>query len=131
MNVVCLVGRLTADPELRQTPNGTNVCSFSVAVNRAFANANGGVVALGITDAGIVEGFNSYGINKLNECQKVVTNYLRPTPNYTHWIYLLHGTPLHTSTYPTGRFQGKYRNRPSSRYIWHPIRTYARNPYCP
>ena len=41
MNVVCLVGRLTADPELRQTPNGTNVCSFSVAVNRAFANANG------------------------------------------------------------------------------------------
>ena len=34
MNVVCLVGRLTADPELRQTPNGTNVCSFSVAVNR-------------------------------------------------------------------------------------------------
>ena len=41
MNVVCLVGRLTADPELRQTPNGTNVCSFSVAVNRAFAGANG------------------------------------------------------------------------------------------
>ncbi|MBQ5782526.1 MAG: single-stranded DNA-binding protein [Oscillospiraceae bacterium] len=41
MNVVCLVGRLTADPELRQTPNGINVCSFSVAVNRAFSNANG------------------------------------------------------------------------------------------
>ena len=41
MNVVCLVGRLTADPELCQTPNGLNVCSFSVAVNRAFANANG------------------------------------------------------------------------------------------
>ena len=41
MNVVCLMGRLTADPELRQTPNGTNVCSFSVAVNRAFAGANG------------------------------------------------------------------------------------------
>ena len=41
MNVVCLVGRLTADPELRQTPNGTNVCSFSVAVNRPIANADG------------------------------------------------------------------------------------------
>ena len=41
MNVVCLVGRLTADPELRQTPNGTNVCSFSVAVNRAYSGANG------------------------------------------------------------------------------------------
>ena len=41
MNVVCLMGRLTADPELRQTPNGTSVCSFSVAVNRAFSGANG------------------------------------------------------------------------------------------
>lgn len=41
MNVVCLLGRLTADPELRQTPNGTSVCSFSVAVNRAFASQDG------------------------------------------------------------------------------------------
>lgn len=41
MNIVALVGRLTADPELRQTPNGTNVCSFSVAVNRQYAEANG------------------------------------------------------------------------------------------
>ena len=41
MNVVCLVGRLTADPELRQTPNGIPVCSFSVAVNRAYSGANG------------------------------------------------------------------------------------------
>lgn len=41
MNVVCLLGRLTADPELRQTPNGISVCSFSVAVNRAYSGANG------------------------------------------------------------------------------------------
>lgn len=41
MNIVCLVGRLTADPECKQTPGGVNVCSFSVAVNRAFSNANG------------------------------------------------------------------------------------------
>lgn len=41
MNVVCLMGRLTANPELRQTPNGTSVCSFSVAVNRSFRNASG------------------------------------------------------------------------------------------
>lgn len=32
----------------------------------SFANANGGVVAVGITDDGIIEGFNQYGINKLN-----------------------------------------------------------------
>lgn len=41
MNVVCLVGRLTADPELKKTPNGTNVCSFSVAVDRSYTDANG------------------------------------------------------------------------------------------
>lgn len=41
MNVVCLMGRLTADPELRQTPNGISVCSFSVAVNRAYSGRNG------------------------------------------------------------------------------------------
>ena len=37
MNVVCLMGRLTAAPEVRQTPNGISVCSFSIAVDR-FAN---------------------------------------------------------------------------------------------
>ena len=41
MNVVCLVGRLTADPELRQTPNGINVCSFSVAVQSSSKNPDG------------------------------------------------------------------------------------------
>lgn len=34
MNVVCLVGRLTKDPEVRQTQNGKTVCSFTVASNR-------------------------------------------------------------------------------------------------
>ena len=34
MNTVHLLGRLTGDPELRKTPSGTSVASFSVAVNR-------------------------------------------------------------------------------------------------
>ena len=37
MNKVILMGRLTRDPEMRQTPNGVPVCSFSIAVNRRFA----------------------------------------------------------------------------------------------
>lgn len=41
MNKAILVGRLTRDPELRTTANGTNVCSFSVAVNRRYKNAEG------------------------------------------------------------------------------------------
>ena len=36
MNNVCLVGRLTKDPELRQTANGTDVCNFTIAVDRRF-----------------------------------------------------------------------------------------------
>ena len=34
MNVVILLGRLTANPEIRQTPNGISVCSFTIAVDR-------------------------------------------------------------------------------------------------
>ena len=41
MNCVNLMGRLTADPELKQTQNGTPVCSFGVAVNRSTTDANG------------------------------------------------------------------------------------------
>lgn len=41
-NKVILGGRLTADPELRQTPQGTSVTSFSIAVNRRFTKANEG-----------------------------------------------------------------------------------------
>ena len=33
-NKVILGGRMTADPELKQTSNGTPVCSFSIAVNK-------------------------------------------------------------------------------------------------
>ena len=33
MNKVILIGRLTADPELRQTTNGNSVCKFTVACN--------------------------------------------------------------------------------------------------
>ncbi|NLO22144.1 MAG: single-stranded DNA-binding protein [Syntrophomonadaceae bacterium] len=35
-NRVILIGRLTQDPELRYTQNGTAVASFTVAVNRKF-----------------------------------------------------------------------------------------------
>ena len=41
MNKVILVGNLTRDPELAQTPSGISVCKFSIAVNRDYTNANG------------------------------------------------------------------------------------------
>ena len=42
MNKVILVGRLARDPELRVTPSGVSVCSFSIAVNRRFTKADQG-----------------------------------------------------------------------------------------
>ena len=48
----------------------------------SFANANGGVIAVGIADDGLIEGFNQYGSKKLNDCQKVVSSYLNPSPIY-------------------------------------------------
>lgn len=41
MNKILLMGRLTKDPELRYTQGGTAVASFTLAVNRSFANQNG------------------------------------------------------------------------------------------
>src|SRR5690554_2932468 len=41
MNVVVLVGRLVRDPELRYTPNGIAVGSFTLAVDRPFTNQQG------------------------------------------------------------------------------------------
>ena len=35
-NLVVLTGRLTSDPELKTTPNGVSVTSFSIAVNRNY-----------------------------------------------------------------------------------------------
>lgn len=36
MNNICLLGRLTADPELRHTPSQVAVTSFTVAVDRSY-----------------------------------------------------------------------------------------------
>ncbi|MEW7916535.1 single-stranded DNA-binding protein [Enterococcus avium] len=41
INNVVLVGRLTRDPELKYTANGTATATFSLAVNRNFTNKSG------------------------------------------------------------------------------------------
>jgi single-strand DNA-binding protein len=41
MNKVFLIGNLTHDPELTETSSGTQVCRFSIAVNRNYTNADG------------------------------------------------------------------------------------------
>ena len=41
LNKIFVMGRLTKDPELRRTNNGTAVASFALAVDRDFKNADG------------------------------------------------------------------------------------------
>ena len=40
MNKLTIIGNVTREPEMRTTPNGVNVCTFSVAVNRRKPNQN-------------------------------------------------------------------------------------------
>ena len=41
LNRIVIIGRLTRDPELRSTANGTPVCTFTLAVDRSFKSASG------------------------------------------------------------------------------------------
>ena len=44
INRVIIVGRLTRDPELRSTPSGVNVLTFTLAFDNKNKNADGKVV---------------------------------------------------------------------------------------
>ena len=41
MNTVILLGNITRDPELRNTPKGTPICQFGIAVNEAWKDSDG------------------------------------------------------------------------------------------
>ncbi len=41
MNKILIIGNLGSDPEMRYTPNGNPVTSFTVATNRRYKTANG------------------------------------------------------------------------------------------
>jgi single-strand DNA-binding protein len=41
VNKITLIGNLTKDPEISETPNGIAVCKFSIAVSRNYTNADG------------------------------------------------------------------------------------------
>jgi len=41
LNRATLIGNLTRDPEVKQTPSGQSVCSFSIATNRSWQGKDG------------------------------------------------------------------------------------------
>ena len=50
LNRIVIMGRLTRDPELRRTQNGTAVTSFSVAADRDFKSRESGEKATDFID---------------------------------------------------------------------------------
>ncbi len=66
INQVILMGNLTRDPELRTTPSGQSVCSFSLAVNRSWQGQDG-------TQQDAVDYFDVTAWGKLGE---LVSQYL-------------------------------------------------------
>ena len=66
INIVALTGRLTADPELRETTKGIKVTSFTIAVPRSYVKPNENVLQILqlLIDEMIIEneGFKYYKI---------------------------------------------------------------------
>jgi single-strand DNA-binding protein len=68
LNKIMIIGNCGRDPELRMTPNGKPVASFSVAVNRTYSPSDGG------ERREETEWFNIVAWNRLAEvCQQYVT----------------------------------------------------------
>ncbi len=66
LNKALLIGNLTRDPELRYTPNGNPVCSFSIATNSSWKDSEGNAQE-------IVEFHNIVAWNKLAEiCSQIL-----------------------------------------------------------
>ena len=66
LNKVMIIGNLGRDPEMRYTPNGAAVTSFSVAVNRRWTSQDG-------QQQDETEWFNVVAWNKLAEtCNQVL-----------------------------------------------------------
>ena len=66
LNKALLIGNLTRDPELRYTPKGNPVCSFSIATNSSWKDAEGNAQE-------IAEFHNIVAWNKLAEiCSQIL-----------------------------------------------------------
>ena len=59
LNRVILIGRLTHDPELRYTQNGTAVCRFTLAVNRRYNREQADFIDI-VTWRGLAENCANY-----------------------------------------------------------------------
>ncbi len=92
LNKIFILGNLTRDPELRQTPTGQAVCSFGVATNRFYTDSSGqkqkqsefhNIVSWG-RQAEIVNQYLKKGSSVLVEGRLQTRNWLDPQ-GVKHW----------------------------------------------
>lgn len=92
LNKIFVLGNLTRDPELRQTPSGQAVCSFGVATNRFYTDSSGqkqkqsefhNIVSWG-RQAEIVNQYLKKGSSVLVEGRLQTRNWLDPQ-GVKHW----------------------------------------------
>ena len=71
LNKAMIIGNITRDPELRYTPNGNAVCSFSIATNSSWKDVDGNVKE-------VAEFHNIVTWNKLAEiCSQILKTGLK------------------------------------------------------
>lgn len=92
INKVVLMGRLTADPELKQTNSNISVCRFTVAVTRAYKEADGtyksdfiSCIAWRTTAEFICRNFSKGKLILIEGCIQTGSYNDRTHPDVTHY----------------------------------------------
>lgn len=123
MNNVSLTGRLVKEPELRYTPNGVAVATFTLAVNRPWQNENGDREADFIQHVafkGTAEAVGNYlkkGSLVGIEGRIQTRNYEKEDPagNYTVWVTEVLVNQLHFLEKKQEDDNGQQNNRNNQR----------------
>jgi len=109
LNKVFILGNLTRDPEIRQTPSGQAVCSFSLATNRFYTDNAGqkqkqaefhNIVAWG-RQAEIVNQYLRKGSSILVE-GRLQTRSWQDTQGTKHWRTEIVAERIQLGPRPTG-----------------------------
>ncbi len=83
MNCVNLIGRLTKEPELKETPAGKSICTFSIAVQRNYKNKDTGEYEVDFINIRAWESHAEFVTRYFHKGQRIgITGSLRVN-NYT------------------------------------------------
>lgn len=102
LNQITIAGRLTRDPELRHTANGTAVASFALAVDRDYTSKDGGERETDFVDIVAWRGTAEFVSKYFTKGQLAIVNRQTVFVNCTAKSALCPTNPVSTSLYITG-----------------------------